>query len=90
MTNKYGVPYKEYTLELENSDSIQIDVGVEEDWGNIQSCIDDNLENYVGWGNDLDGHERIIKVTDSENNEYDDIFKWANECVWCYVNNYGG
>jgi hypothetical protein len=36
MKNKYGIPYHEYEIVLNNGESKVIDVGCEEDWGNIQ------------------------------------------------------
>lgn len=89
--NKYGVPYHSYNITLINGTEINIDVGYEEDWGNIQQCTPDDCpqwENAVGYGNDLDGHTEIIKVIDNETDIEIDPWKWANECVWKYVDNY--
>mgnify|MGYP003290469635 CR=1 FL=1 len=72
MKNKYGVPYHEYEIILNNGESKVIDVGCEEDWGDIQGCVPDDCDDWqdsLGWGNDCDGHIKILKVTDKNDNE---------------------
>lgn len=63
---------KPYICEIHLADGRRrtIDIGTEEDWGNIQECVpgdvgctDDNWKDSIGWGNDADGHVKIIKVT---------------------------
>lgn len=90
--NKFGVPYHRYELELANGTSVEMDVGWEEHWGNVQSCLPedcDDWETSIGWGNDADGHVPIVAVTDSETGRIrHDIRRWADSCVWRYVGNY--
>lgn len=53
-------------LHLANGTVKHVDLGDEEDWGNIQQCDSDDCEdweNSIGWGNDEDGHIKIVKVT---------------------------
>jgi len=76
--NKYGVPYHEYVLHLADGNVTTVDVGIEEDWGDIQDCFDDmerdegadicgsQEKDKVGLGNDVDGHVEIMKVEDTE------------------------
>ena len=43
-----------------------VDLANEMHWGNIQQCDPDDCEdweNSIGWGNDEDGHLKIVKVT---------------------------
>lgn len=91
MKNKYGVPYHCYELTFINGETKYIDIGCEEDWGNIQEMwVDDGygkLDACVGWGNDEDGHIQIVKVIDMETNESLNVIDWAEE-VWDYVDNY--
>lgn len=99
-TNKYGVPYHSYMIFLANGEEKMIDVGIEEDWGDIQGCLPGDVlkskcSNAVGWGNDGDGHVEIVKVVDLEDNTIWAIGtkhtprQWAMERVWCYSDNYG-
>lgn len=87
MKNKYDVPYHCYELTLEDGTVKYVDIGCEEDWGDIQEAYDDDCNRYIGWGNDCDGHKKITKVIDMENSEVLDIDKWANY-VWSFVKNY--
>jgi len=90
-SNKFGVPYHGYSLELKNGDEVIMDVGVEEDWGNVQDCYTDwdgeKHRNCVGWGCE-DDWEEIVDVYDCETETHLDPMEWAKECVWCYVNKY--
>lgn len=65
-------PYVCY-LYLKNGRTRAVDLGDEEDWGNIQQCNPDddcvNWKTAIGWGNDEDGHIEIIKVTRIIDNE---------------------
>ena len=92
MKNKYGVPYHEYEIVLNNGESKVIDVGCEEDWGNIQQIFKDDgyskMCECVGWGNDSDGHIEIINVIDMESEKHINPIEWAKNYVWCYVDNY--
>lgn len=59
---------KPYICDLHLSDGTvkRVDLGNSEDWGNIQQCTPDDCkdwENSIGWGNDVDGHIKIKKVT---------------------------
>ena len=88
--NKYGVPYHRYLLRLANGETIEADIGYEEDWGNIQPCVPDDCEDWetsVGWGNDLDGHVKIMMVVDMEMHNYLNVKRWV-EYVWGFVKNY--
>lgn len=90
--NKYGVPYHGYTLELADGREIVMDVGCEEDWGNVQQMFKDDgcgtLISTVGWGNDSDGHSEIVDVFDCESEDHLFPLTWATEDVWKYVDNY--
>ena len=89
--NKFGVPHHCYRLSLENGDEVHMDVGYEEDWGNVQQCTPDDCDdcfNAVGWRNDEDGHVKIIGVVDDETEESLSVLEWAKYCVWSYVGNY--
>ena len=93
-TNNYGVPYHEYEITLLNGEILCVDIGIEEDWGDIQECVpDDQCANddwtgKVGWGNDADGHIEIVKVVDCEFGHELDPLAWANDCVWCWADAY--
>ena len=89
--NKFGVPYHRYILLLANGEYVSMDVGYEEDWGNVQECSPDDCDDWetaVGWGNDLDGHVKIIRVYDEEEGFYIRTLEWAKTRVWCYADNY--
>lgn len=90
--NKFGVPYHEYELSLNDGTFKTVDVGCEEDWGNIQQMFrDDGFGKYVecvGWGNDSDGHIEIISVYDFEADKVISPIEWAHNCVWNYADNY--
>lgn len=89
--NGFGVPYHCYTLSLANGKTVSIDVGCEEDWGDIQRCLPwdcEDCEKAVGWGNDSDGHIKIIGVTDEETGKRLNVWRWAKRSVWIYVDNY--
>ena len=90
-TNKFGVPYHVYRLLLNDGKEVYVDVGVEEEWGDIQPCLPDDCEDWresVGLGNDSDGHRKIVRVVDEETGESLDPMKWARELVWPYAENY--
>ena len=89
--NKFGVPYHSYTLLLANGEAVRMDVGYEEDWGNVQQCMPDDCDDgfkAVGWGNDEDGHLKIVGVVDDETGKHMDVCEWAEKRVWSYVDNY--
>jgi hypothetical protein len=93
MKNKFGVEYHQYEIVLANGDTKLIDVGYEEDWGDIQQMFKDDgyskMIECVGWGNDSDGHIEIISVIDHENNgRVINPIEWAKNHVWIYVDNY--
>lgn len=86
--NKYGVPHHTYTITLDDGTSVHIDIGVEEDWGNIQEAFGEEDGNiFIGYGNDNDGHRRIVKIVDDETEESLDVDIWA-EYVWSFSKNY--
>lgn len=85
------VPSHGYELTLADGREIVIDIACEEDWGNVQPCLPDDCEdweNSVGWGNDEDGHEKIVDVYDCETETHLDPSAWAEERVWCYAKYY--
>ena len=89
--NKFGVPYHSCTLLLANGEAVRMDVGYEEDWGNVQQCMPDDCDDgfkAVGWGNDEDGHLKIVGVVDDETGKHMDVCEWAENRVWSYVDNY--
>lgn len=91
--NKYGVPHHEYEIFLADGTSRILDVGCEEDWGDVQEAAPDEVSDWeksrVGWGNDADGHVEIVKVVDCETRDEIDPMKWAKECVWPCADKYG-
>ena len=90
-TNKFGVPYHRYDLLLANGMHLSMDVGYEEDWGNVQQCLPDDCDDWetaVGWGNDFDGHVKILRVFDEDEGNYMQVMAWAKKRVWCYVDCY--
>lgn len=90
-TNEFGVPYHSYTVFLANGDSFAVEVGDEDDWGNVQECSPDDCDDWetaVGWGNDADGHIKIVKVIDDFTGEELDVREWATQRVWSYVDCY--
>lgn len=90
--NKYGVPCHMYEITLADGTGRLVDVGYEEDWGNIQEATPDEVRDWeksrVGWGNDADGHVEIVKVVDRETGDEIDPMKWAKEFVWPYADKY--
>ena len=89
--NKYGVPYHCYRLALANGTEVTMDVGYEEDWGRVQQCGPSDCKdwsNSVGWGNDADGHTKIIGVIDCDTRRSLNVRGWAKRFVWPYVSNY--
>ena len=89
--NKFGVPYHGYTLTLADGRRKEMDVAWEEYWGEVQPCLPqdcDDWEKTIGWGNDADGHVKIVAVTDQETGAALDPRQWAEELVWCWVECY--
>ena len=76
----------EITLENEDGDvrTKQIDVTEQDYWGNINTnngtCYfpSGNEFDGIGWGNDEDGYEKIVHVTDMNTGRKVPIVKWAN------------
>lgn len=87
--NKYGVPHKVYELLLEDGTSLCVDIGCEEDWGDIQQAFDAEGNEFVGWGNDVDGHTRITAVAEIGAGDALDVAEWAG-FVWGFAGNYAG
>ena len=98
-TNKYGVPYHSYRILLADGEEDEIDVGIEEEWGNVQECGPDDKvkgrwDKAVGWGNDEDGHVEIVRVEDGEDGTVWELggkrtpLQWALERVWCHAAKY--
>lgn len=89
--NKFGVPHHRYMLTLENGKTLSMSVGYEEDWGFVQQCGPDDTRYWktaIGWGNDADGHIKIVAVVDEETGESLNVRQWAKEDVWSYANCY--
>lgn len=95
-TNKYDVPYHCYTIKLADGTTKFVDIGCEEDWGDIQRMLptdvfkDDDSSDYynkVGFGNDSDGHIEIVEVIDTVTDENINVREWG-EYVWSFVDNY--
>lgn len=88
--NKFGVPHHRYLLRLANGETKLADIGCEDDWGNVQQCLPNDCEDWntsVGWGNDEDGHVKIIMVVDMETHDYLKVRRWAGY-VWGFADNY--
>ena len=69
-----------------------MDVGIEEDWGHVQRCLPDDCVDWttaVGWGNDADGHVKIVSVRDAEDGRVWLPRVWAACCVWYWDRRYG-
>ena len=76
-----------YELTLEDEDGEirveRIDVTEAEDWGNINTidgtCYFPSGEEFdgIGWGNDEDGYEKIVKVVDMNTNRRVPLVQWA-------------
>lgn len=96
--NKYDVPYHCYRIVFYDGTDMSVDVGDEDDWGNLQhcnpydECCKDDWENAIGYGNDCDGHKKIIRVIDMEDGSEwignNAISSWYADCVANYVDNY--
>lgn len=89
--NKFGVPHHMYVLTLADGTTKSIDVGYEEDWGLVQDCNPEDTRdwaNCVGFGNDVDGHTKIVAVVDEETGKPLEVCQWAKNDVWIYVNCY--
>lgn len=90
--NKYGVPYHKYEIMLADGTSRIVDIGCEDDWGNIQEAYPDEVrdweKSHVGWGNDADGHIEIVRVIDCETRDDVDPMNWARHFVWNWACKY--
>ena len=53
-------------LHLAGGSTKRVDLSCTDDWGNIQYCDPDECKRCpaLGWGNDVDGHIEIVRVTD--------------------------
>ena len=91
--NEFGVPYHEYTITLKNGEEFTIDIGCEDDWGNIQRCFkygaDGETVWCVGWGDAVEWVE-IVKVIDDETGKEFIPLEWAKEDVWKWADEYAG
>jgi len=90
-TNKYGVPYHGYHLTLADGRVLEFDMAWEDTWGNVSNwneMFDGGEDNdYVGYGNEVDGYVEIVKVLDDETGEEIDTWDFLEECEK-YVDNY--
>lgn len=93
--NKFGVPHESYGMWLENGNEIRVDIGNEDDWGNIQECVPGDCkdwENSIGWGNDADGHIKIVNAysydTANSWNGTDAVRSWFDTRVAVWAKNY--
>lgn len=94
-TNKFGVPYEKYSLWFDNGTGIGVDIGNEDDWGNIQECAPGDCkdwENSIGFGNDADGHLKIVSVDSKQSNDSwigtDAVRSWFDTKVKVWAKNY--
>jgi hypothetical protein len=88
-------PNHYYQIYLADGRKLNVDVGNEDDWGNIQPCATGDCEDWIdsiGWGNDNDGHTKIVRVVDSEDNSMwfgnKAVGKWYDERVSTYLDKY--
>jgi len=93
--NKFGVPYHSYALGMDDDSVVIMDVGYQEDFGDVQHCNPEDCDDWteaVGLGNDEDGHLKIVKVEDLDGDRVWEgnaqVKEWAETCVWCYTKNY--
>ena len=90
-TNKFGVPYHGYTLTLKSGREVIMDIGYEEEWGNVQQCFKDGsdgkLVECVGWG-DADEWDEVVNVFDYETKDNLAPLPWAEENVWKWADKY--
>lgn len=93
--NKFGVPHEKYSLWLDNGNEILVDIGSEDDWGNIQECAPgdcEDWENSIGWGNDDEGHLKVVNVYSRETknswNGTDAVRSWFDTKVKVWAKNY--
>lgn len=89
--NRFGVPCHGYALTLKSGKEIIMDIGYEEDWGNVQRCFKDGAdgksEECVGWG-DADEWEEVTKVFDCESGVDLTPLEWAKDDVWVWADLY--
>ena len=74
ITHKFRLAKEPYecTLHLADGTSVDVDLACEEDWGDIQGCLPDDCDDWqdsLGWGNDCDGHIKIVKVVGKDDKE---------------------
>lgn len=93
--NTRDVPYHVYELKMADGTSKIVDVGDEDDWGNLQDCTPGDCTDWmfaIGYGNDNDGHVRIVRVLDTEDNSVwsgnSAVRSWYQSCVACFTENY--
>lgn len=93
--NNYFAPSNEYIIQFKNGDKRTIDIGDECDWGNVQPCIPTDCEDWkdsVGYGNDSDGHIKIVKVIDCDSNKIwsgnKEVKSWYKSRVACLAETY--
>ena len=91
--NKFGVPYHSYTLIFSNGAEKTFDMAWEGSWGNVSSQAFYTVNGrttskpFLGYGNDVDGYKRIVKVIDDESGKRISLKKFG-EMVDSYVDNY--
>lgn len=86
--NEFGVPYYRYTLTIEDGRKVDMDIGCEDDWGNVQRCVRDG-KICVGWGS-ADEWKKVVSVYECEADTYRDPLQWAREDVWPFAYKYAG
>ena len=86
------VPNDEYMIELENGRKVHVYLSYEDDWGNIQPCIPSDCEDWrtsIGWGDDANGHVKIVRVVDCETNEsVGSVYRWYEQVVTKFMDLY--
>ena len=96
LCNKYGVPVKIYDLHLKSGKIKSIDISNEEEWGDIQQCIPNDCDDWkysIGYGNDIDGHDKITLVTSSVGECWEgnaEVMLWFDTMIAPYASNYCG
>ena len=84
--NAYGVPCYQYILTLEDGQRILMDIGYEDNWGNVQRCVRDG-KICVGWG-DANEWKKVVGVYECETGNEHDPLTWAREDVWPFAYKY--
>ena len=95
--NDRGVPFHVYRITTDDGHDFEVDVAVEEEWGDVQrvnALIGNDHIDAVGYGNDETGIRRIEFVADLDGRSKwtgdEEVRKWYYERVAVYGENYCG